>query len=82
MAKAAYSLGVLSTAARRKNQHAMSRLAAEHFLPTEVASQIVRPLRSATIQSPFGTRTPEVVQFQVKTTSLSKLTVLRSTISP
>ena len=35
----------------------------------EVASQIVRPSRSAAIQSPFGTRTPEVVPFQVKTTS-------------
>ena len=40
----------------------------------EVASQIVRPLRSAAIQSPFGTRTPEVVPFQVKMTSWSKLT--------
>jgi hypothetical protein len=49
----------------------------------EVASQIVRPARSAGIQSPFGTFTPEVVPFQVKTTSLSKLTVGdRSTMSP
>ena len=40
----------------------------------EVASQIVRPLRSAAIQSASGTRTPEVVPFQVKTTSWSKLT--------
>ena len=35
----------------------------------EVASQIVSPSRSAAIQSAFGTRTPEVVPFQVKTTS-------------
>ena len=35
----------------------------------EVASQMVRPSRSAAIQSAFGTRTPEVVPFQVKTTS-------------
>ena len=33
---------------------------------------MVSPLRSAAIQSPFGTRTPEVVPFQVKITSLSK----------
>jgi hypothetical protein len=33
----------------------------------EVASQIVKPLRSAAIQSPLGTRTPDVVPFQVKT---------------
>ena len=39
----------------------------------EVASQIVRPLRSAAIQSPFGTRTPEVVPFQVKTTSRCRI---------
>ena len=50
--------------------------------PAEVASQIVRPLRSAGIQSAFGTRTPEVVPFQVKTTSLSKLTCARSGSSP
>ena len=35
----------------------------------EVASQMVRPCRSAAIQSAFGTRTPEVVPFQVNTTS-------------
>ena len=40
----------------------------------EVASQIARPLRSALIQSPLGTRTPEVVPFQVKTTSRSQST--------
>ena len=39
----------------------------------EVASQIVRPARSAAIQSPFGTRTPEVVPFQVKTTSVGRI---------
>ena len=48
----------------------------------DVASHIVRPLRSAGIQSALGTRTPEVVPFQVKTTSLSKFTLARSTISP
>src|SRR3984893_14473914 len=44
----------------------------------EVASQIVGPLRSAPIQSPFGTRTPEVVPFQVKTTSREGSTCHRS----
>ena len=38
----------------------------------EVASQIVSPSRSAGIQLPSGTRTPEVVPFQVKTTSRAK----------
>ena len=41
----------------------------------EVASQMVRPLRSAAIQSAFGTRTPEVVPFQVNTTSLAGSTL-------
>ena len=36
---------------------------------------MVRPSRSAAIQSPFGTATPEVVPFQVKTTSRLKSTV-------
>ncbi len=35
----------------------------------EVASHKVSPARSAAIQSPLGTRTPEVVPFQVNTTS-------------
>ena len=35
----------------------------------EVASQIARPSRSAAIHSASGTRTPDVVPFQVKTTS-------------
>ncbi len=48
----------------------------------EVASQMVRPARSAAIQSPFGTRTPEVVPFQVKTTSVLKSTLARSGSSP
>ena len=39
----------------------------------EVASQMVRPARSAAIQSPFGTRTPEVVPFQVNTTSVVEI---------
>ena len=48
----------------------------------EVASQMVRPLRSAGMASAFGTRQPEVVPFQVKTTSRSKSTFEKSTISP
>ena len=48
----------------------------------EVASQIVRPSRSAAIQSAFGTRTPEVVPFQVKTMSVSGSTLERSGSSP
>ncbi len=48
----------------------------------EVASQMVRPSRSAAIQSPSGTRTPEVVPFQEKTTSRSKSTRDRSGSSP
>ena len=86
--------------ARRKDQHAVLRLAAQHLLPgegddielverraaarrrREVASQIVSPSRSAGIQSPSGTRTPDVVPFQVKTTSRSKSTFARSGSSP
>ena len=48
----------------------------------DVASQIVRPLRLPAIQSPFGTRTPEVVPFQVKTTSVAKSILPRSGSSP
>src|SRR5208282_1781455 len=48
----------------------------------DVASQIVKPLRSAAIQSALGTRTPEVVPFHVNTTSWSKLTCVRSGNSP
>ena len=48
----------------------------------EVASQIVSPLRLAGIESPFGSRTPDVVPFQVNTTSASKSTVAKSTIWP
>ena len=48
----------------------------------EVASQIVRPCRSAGMKSPFGTRTPEVVPFQVKTTSRSKSIFARSGSAP
>src|SRR3954464_5612399 len=48
----------------------------------DVASQIVRPWRSAAIQSAFGTRAPEVVPFQVKTTSVVQSTLARSGISP
>jgi hypothetical protein len=44
----------------------------------EVASQIVRPRRSAAIQSPFGTRTPAVVPFHTKTVSRSGSTAARS----
>ena len=38
---------------------------------------VVSPLRSALIQSAFGTRTPEVVPFQVKITSRSVSTSVR-----
>src|SRR6185295_14373597 len=48
----------------------------------EVASQSVSPCRSALIQSPLGTRTPEVVPFQVKTTSCDGSTLARSGNSP
>src|SRR6516165_8804357 len=48
----------------------------------EVASQIVRPLRLAAIQSALGTRTPDVVPFHVNTTSLAGSTLMRSGISP
>ena len=43
-----------------------------------VASQIVSPSRSAGMKSPFGTRTPEVVPFQVKTRSALRSTLARS----
>jgi hypothetical protein len=43
---------------------------------------MVRPSRAELIQSAFGTRTPEVVPFQVKTTSLFGSTLERSGISP
>ncbi len=48
----------------------------------EVASQIVRPRRSAAIQSPSGTRTPEVVPFHTNTVSRSGSTAARSGSSP
>ena len=48
----------------------------------EVASQMASPSRSAAIQSPFGTFTPEVVPFQVKTTSCFQSTCFRSAIWP
>ena len=48
----------------------------------EVASQMVRPARSALIQSALGTRTPEVVPFQVNTTSVAGSTLDRSGSAP
>jgi hypothetical protein len=48
----------------------------------EVASQMVRPSRFALIQSALGTRTPEVVPFQVKTMSDAGSALERSGISP
>ena len=48
----------------------------------EVASAMVRPSRVSLIQSPSGTLTPEVVPFQVKTTSLAGSTAARSGSSP
>ncbi len=44
----------------------------------EVASQMVMPSRSAAMKSALGTRTPEVVPFQVNTTSASLRTFFRS----
>jgi hypothetical protein len=58
--------------ARRRSSHRACPRAGPCAKAAEVASQIVRPARSAGIASPFGTRTPEVVPFQVKTTSRSK----------
>src|SRR5262245_19426178 len=43
----------------------------------DVASQMVRPVRCAAIQSPFGTRTPDVVPFQVKIASDAGSTLAR-----
>ena len=43
---------------------------------------MVMPSRSAEMKSAFGTRTPEVVPFQVKTKSASARTLLRSGSSP
>ena len=37
----------------------------------DVASDMVSPVRSSLIQDPSGTRTPEVVPFQVKMQSRS-----------
>src|SRR5262249_1724958 len=48
----------------------------------DVASQMVKPCRSGAIQAPFGTRTPEVVPFQVNTMSLAESTFARSGNSP
>ena len=48
----------------------------------EVASQIVKPSLSSGIHSAFGTRTPDVVPFQVKITSLLKFTFFKSGIEP
>src|SRR5207248_5550174 len=48
----------------------------------EVASQMVRPSRFALIQSALGTRTPEVVPFQVNTISDAGSALLRSGSSP
>src|SRR4051812_17809270 len=42
----------------------------------EVASHSVRPLRSAAIQSPVGTHTPDVVPFHVNTMSASERALL------
>ena len=47
-----------------------------------VASQITTPSRSAAMKSALGTRTPEVVPFQVKTRSASLRTLVRSGRAP
>jgi hypothetical protein len=48
----------------------------------EVASHMLRPVRSAAIQSALGTRTPLVVPFQVKTMSGAGSIPLSFAISP
>ena len=48
----------------------------------DVASQMDRPSLSSGIQSALGIQTPEVVPFQVKTTSLLKFTLVKSGSSP
>ena len=48
----------------------------------EVASQMASPVRSAAIQSALGTRTPEVVPFQVNTMSCAGSMAERSGNSP
>ncbi len=48
----------------------------------EVASQMVRPPRSAGMKSPEGTRTPAAVPFQVKTRSPEKSMEARSGSAP
>ena len=48
----------------------------------EVASQMDKPARLAGIQSAFGTRTPDVVPFHVKTTSSFQSMLLRSGNDP
>ena len=58
------------------------RVANADWIAAEVASQMVRPERSAAIHSAFGTRTPEVVPFQVNTTSPAGSTLLRSGSAP
>ena len=48
----------------------------------DVASQMARPVRSAAIQSAFGTRTPLVVPFQVNMMSPAGSMFSRSQIWP
>jgi len=43
---------------------------------------MVSPARSSAIQPPSGTRTPDVVPFQVKTMSVSASTAARSGSRP
>ena len=47
----------------------MQRLMTCEGNAADVASLMVIPFRSSAIQSPFGTQTPDVVPFQVKTMS-------------
>ena len=48
----------------------------------DVASQMVSPVRAGSIQLPSGTRTPDVVPFQVNTTSRSKEISVKSGSAP
>jgi hypothetical protein len=48
----------------------------------DVASHLLRPVRSSEIQAPSGTRSPLVVPFQVKTMSDAGSIPPRSEIAP
>jgi hypothetical protein len=68
--------------AEQKTYSSTAKAEAEWAKAAEVASQIVSPSRSAEMKSASGTRTPEVVPFQVKTRSAAGSTRDRSGSSP